>query len=382
MKGKIKVVSIVLFISVFTTFASCGKQESGWDGTSKERNGVIIVKNPNNPIYKEDILVLEEELSLGKKEGEKEFMFTRGLSIDIDKHENIYVLDKVSAEVRVFNKKGEFLKSFGSRGQGPGEFQNPQFMQILNNQEMIIWDPSTYRFLIFSLEGEYLRKISTSRLAYPLNPVKRDKKGNLIAFMIPPPPMGGPELVKLNNKFERLMTIARKEKSDSRQRREFKVMEPSLYCAVFKDDSVLWGNSKKYELQILNPEGKLVRKVIRICKPVKITEIEKKDLEERYSRTSVAKYGFKPIFPKHYPFFQDISVDEEGRIFVLTFERVSMEERFYYLDIFDSEGRYIGKTPMKKRLSGLFWKKKKLYTIEEDEDGYQSVKRYKVTWKY
>lgn len=361
---------------------SCGKQESGWEGTIKERNGVIIVKNPNNPIYKEDILILEEELSLGKKEGEKEFMFTRVLSIDIDKDENIYALDKGSAEVRVFNKKGKFLKSFGSRGQGPGEFQNPQFMQILNNQEMIIWDPSTHRFLIFSLEGEYLRKISSSRLAYQLHPVKRDNKGNLIALMIPPPPMGGPELVKLNNKLERLMTIARKEKSDSRLRREFKVVGPSLYCAVFKDDSVIWGNSKKYELQILNPEGRLIRKVIRICKPVIITEREKKDLEERYSRTSVAKYGFKPIFPKHYPFFQDISIDEEGRMFVLTSERISKEERFYYLDIFDSEGRYIGKAPMKKRLSCLFWKKKKLYTIERDKEGFYMVKRYNILWKY
>ena len=28
------------------------------------------------------------------------------------------------------------------------------------------------------------------------------------------------------------------------------------------------------------------------------------------------------------------------------------------------------------------WKKQKLYTIEEDEEGYQVVKRYKVNWKY
>jgi len=28
------------------------------------------------------------------------------------------------------------------------------------------------------------------------------------------------------------------------------------------------------------------------------------------------------------------------------------------------------------------FKKSKLYTIEEDEEGYQYAKRYKVTWKY
>jgi len=28
------------------------------------------------------------------------------------------------------------------------------------------------------------------------------------------------------------------------------------------------------------------------------------------------------------------------------------------------------------------FKKSKLYTVEEDEEGYQYVKRYKVTWRY
>jgi hypothetical protein len=38
------------------------------------------------------------------------------------------------------------------------------------------------------------------------------------------------------------------------------------------------------------------------------------------------------------------------------------------------------KIPLKTRPYVL--KKRKLYTIEEDEEGYQIVKRYKVTWKH
>ncbi len=47
---------------------------------------------------------------------------------------------------------------------------------------------------------------------------------------------------------------------------------------------------------------------------------------------------------------------------------------------FDPEGKYIAKVLFNIN-SPLFFKKGKLYTIEEDEDGYQYVKRYKVTWK-
>ena len=382
MNKKISKLGILLTLLFSTMYILCGIQESGWEGTIEEQNGIIIVKNPDNPIYKKDILILEEELSLGKKQGEKEYMFSRVMSIDIDKDENIYILDKASEEVRVYNKQGKFLRSFGSRGQGPGEFQNPRFIQILNNQEIIVWDSSSRRFLVFSLAGEYLRQISTARLAFPLDPVKWDKRGNLIAFIMPPPVMGGTELVKLNEKFENLMTIGRIEKDNSYPKRESKVMRPGLSCAVFKDDSVIWVNSKKYELQILNPEGKLSRKIIRFCKPVKITERSRKELEEKYSRTSVGELKYKPIFPKHYPFFQDISVDEEGRIFILTFASPRKEERFYYLDIFDSGGRYIGKAPIKRRINGLFWKKKKLYLIERDEEGFNTVKRCNIIWKY
>ena len=76
--------------------------------------------------------MFEEELSLGKKVGEEEFLFTRISSIDIDKDANIYILDNRSAEVRVFDKKGIFIRIIGSRGQGPGEMQNPRFIQILD----------------------------------------------------------------------------------------------------------------------------------------------------------------------------------------------------------------------------------------------------------
>jgi len=382
MNKKIPRLWVISMLLILVIHLSCGKRKSGWEGTIKEQNGVITIKNPKYPVYKKDILMLEEELSLGKKEGEKEFIFTRVYSIDIDKEENIYVLDNLSAEVRVFNKKGKFLKVIGSKGQGPGEMQNPHFIQILNNQKLIIWDPATYRFLIFSLEGEYLGKISSAGLSYPLEPVHWDKKSNLIAFIFPPPVIGGPELVKLNRKLDRLITISTQEKDNSSLERKSKIISPILSCAVFKDNSVIWGNSKRYELQILNPNGKLVKKIIRICKPEKVSEIAKKELLEKFSSRYVAKLGFKPIFPKHFPFFQDISVDEEGRIFVLTFERVREEERFYYLDIFDSLGRYIGKAPMKMRFSDLCWKKKKLYTIEKDEEGFYMVKRYNILWKY
>lgn len=54
----------------------------------------------------------------------------------------------------------------------------------------------------------------------------------------------------------------------------------------------------------------------------------------------------------------------------------SIEEE---LSIRESEGRYIAKTPLKHRPFVL--KKNKLYTVEEDEEGYQVVKQYNINWR-
>ncbi|NIO48961.1 MAG: hypothetical protein GTN73_05935 [Candidatus Aminicenantes bacterium] len=64
-------------------------------------------------------------------------------------------------------------------------------------------------------------------------------------------------------------------------------------------------------------------------------------------------------------------------MFVQTWERTENEEGNFY-DVFNSEGKYIAKIFLK--FSPKVWNGNKLYTIEEDKDGLQIIKRYKVNW--
>jgi len=72
-------------------------------------------------------------------------------------------------------------------------------------------------------------------------------------------------------------------------------------------------------------------------------------------------------------------VDDEGRIFVKRFEGIENTKRIY-CEVFDPQGRYLTDIifPI-NMLPGLF-KRGKLYTVEEDEEGYRVIKRYKVKW--
>ena len=48
-----------------------------------------------------------------------------------------------------------------------------------------------------------------------------------------------------------------------------------------------------------------------------------------------------------------------------------------YFDVFDPEGKFI--TRIKLMNLSLVWKNNKLYMIEQEEEGFQVIKRYKVT---
>ncbi|MDH5706954.1 MAG: hypothetical protein OEZ45_13145, partial [Candidatus Aminicenantes bacterium] len=82
--------------------------------------------------------------------------------------------------------------------------------------------------------------------------------------------------------------------------------------------------------------------------------------------------------PKYFPSFNSMTVDEEGRIFVGTYEKT--EDDWEYHDVFDAEGKYIAKVLLKA--TPYVWKKNKMYSTYRDEEDYIFVKRYKVTWKY
>ena len=142
---------------------------------------------------------------------------------------------------------------------------------------------------------------------------------------------------------------------------------------------MVWAYSSKYELHILNQEGQEIRRIIKDYTPIKFTEHEKKRVVDEQTRGKGFPEGYEVRFPDHYnPLSYRFIADDEGRIIVETSERDSEDN--YYNDIFDSEGRFITKIPLKNR--PIVWKKGKVYCVEVDEEGYQYIKRYKATWKY
>jgi len=379
-KNKALIISfLTLSLLMLVLFNSYGQKFSEWKGSFETEEGVSIVMNPREPIYGEDILWIKEELVIGVAEGREEYMFYQIRDIAVDNDGLIYVVEGRSAHIRVFDKNGKYIRTIGRKGQGPGEFQMPCYAQVISQNELMIHDYAAFRLTFFSLRGEYLRQKSTAETRIPFIPLKMPEKGYLVVITAgAPPPTGGKQLRIYDSDLELVKTIAIEERD---MRKLFDIGKPTWYGDVSPSGKIVWGDSSEYVLQVLDQEGKLIKKIVKEYDPVKIPEEDKEEYKKQFAVAIQRGVGIH--FRSHYPAFSEIVVDDEERIFVQTYERIRGSDEHFYFDVFDPEGKYLAKVPIRVNLNRIsVWKKKKLYTVEEDEGGYLYVKRHKATWKF
>jgi hypothetical protein len=254
MKNRSKVILIILFLSAFIMLISFGGQKAEWKGTIKEENGVTVVKNPKKPMYSEDVFNLEEELALGGADDREEYMFSRIRSVAVSEDERIFILDNREAHVKVFDKDGHYLMTIGSPGQGPGELNRPRGIS-LNQKELMVHEAG--RFSFFSLEGEFLRHQS-SKEVWALASIM-DSAGNIYVtegFRDPDSPRY--LLKKFNSQMNFISQIASSPAPDVSK--SFNPFMPVAHWQIDKDNNIVYGYPKTYEIRISNPEGKLIKK--------------------------------------------------------------------------------------------------------------------------
>lgn len=374
---KIYRVGLVCSISAILFLVSdCYRRESRWKGKIEEIKGVTIVRNPAMPMYDENegVFELKEDSSIRVKEGLPEYVFSKIQDLDVDAEGNIYVLDPREAQVKVFDTQGVYLRTIGRRGQGPGETQNPVFIQVTAQGELAIYDHHASGMLLFySLDGVYLRQKTTQSIVFPIG---LDSKGRLLAQYIFPPPDGRKVILRYDVDGSGL-ELAREEMGKDKV---FEIGRPSCYGALSPNDTILWGDSKEYRLYLMSAEGRVVKIITKEFHSLAITEREKDEYREKYA--DALKSGMQLSFRDRFPAFSGVFFDDEGRILVRTYERAGGSGDSLYFDVFDKDGVYESRVAVPVILDrNSVWKGGRLYTVESAESGRPLIKRYRITWK-
>jgi hypothetical protein len=96
--------------------------------------------------------------SIGSAEGADWEVLSRVRSAAFDAQDNLYVLDGPGTSkprVLVFNTSGKFVRQFGRRGNGPGEFQAPRDLFVHASGDVVVSDPGNSAYIVFSPNGEH-----------------------------------------------------------------------------------------------------------------------------------------------------------------------------------------------------------------------------------
>ena len=92
-------------------------------------------------------------LRIGEVEGAPEYQFFRLWAMAIGPAGEIYAVDAGHAEVRVYDGEGRHIRTYGRKGQGPGEFEFPTAVWLIGDT-IAVYDGRLYRMTLFDADGE------------------------------------------------------------------------------------------------------------------------------------------------------------------------------------------------------------------------------------
>jgi len=374
---KNRYIPIFVFIPLFLITISCSRQEKAeWKGTIEEVDGVLIVKNPKEAIFDQEAFELREDLTINSENPSEGILFELITSIRVDDDESIYVQDARARKIKIFDKEGKLLREFGNRGQGPGEFQTPRFLQLLSQNKLKVFDMSNKRISIFSLNGDLIQEISTASVPSGFFRLIMDSQGECYGTTVGFKRDGlynqlkkyDAELNEALDIYERLMF--------PHQPGATNMFQPDIIFGLLQNDLFVWGDCYDYSLHVIDKDGNEVKTIQKECVPQRFSEADKIREIEELKATSSLPDNRKFNFQEKYPDFEHFLIDDEDRIYVRTYQSYDGKREYH---IYDSEGRYIANVYL--AFMPRVIKKNKLYSIEEDSEGRQFIKRYRIFWK-
>jgi len=375
---KTKSLAGLLAFYILSTFLAAvqGDQSPLWKGTIAKEGDMVVIKNPKEPLYSQPILTLKEDFSIGGSKAKDEYVLALPTSIAVDHKGNLFVLDFKESHIRVFDETGRFIRTIGRSGQGPGEIGAAWSISLPHgSKELAVHDIRNRKLTFFSTDGEYLRSISLRGM---IGGLKTDSQGNAYVFDTQ---FGAGQPKNTLKKMSADMSKVLAEISNHLQDDSHNPFAPREYWVIDDRDCLVYGEGKTYEIRYYDPSGKLVRKVLREGGPLKVT---KKDIDEFANRPTPP--GINPVYnySSHHGAYRSFFVDDLGHLFVQTWERTP-DNRQDIHDIFDADGRFIGRVPLNRHADLINPKVRlirsgKYYAIESDAEGYEVVKRYSVVW--
>ena len=372
---------------VLALLAACG----GSGATMQEIDGVLYVLNPAEPLTPDLPVNIIEEFRIGSDEMGDEYLFTGIAGFDVDDEGNIYVLVAQDDRIRVFNPDGTYARTFGRRGQGPGELFAAQGLSFGAGGNLWISNLGRQRVSIYTTAGKHLRDVTFSLL--PPMMIQTTAEG-FMGLHINQRPTDEPAVIEMtvslrrfNTEGDTVDTLFDETFMLDIRRMAFEGLTSKIPLYTQDDRGRIWQSRPRtdaYEINVFSPAGGLERVVEKDFTPIAKTEEELaeekrliRELIQAQTQGAPFEIDFEPSPYK--PATGMLFFDPRGYIWV----QIGRQETIYSnaYDLFDLEGQWLTRfeLPDVTVPNGVVIRGDRVYVAEASPDDIPRLIVYTVT---
>ena len=362
--------------------------------------GEIIVRNTDEPLWDEaDTWQFVEEIRVGTDTNDVAPIFGDIISFDVDGQGRIFVLDFQAQQISIFDSDGTFVRTFGSKGTGPGEFEQALAVDINENGEALVMQMLKAQLSIFDPTGRYLRTKAIGNPGVGIRPYPGgfDFGGRYNAVVVFFHEFSMIQaMARFDQSLTPLDTVAIPEASVEREAfthvrdlgggRSSSIAESIPFQGSFDWHFSPIGNlwtltTKEYELVELSPVGETLRRVSKEHDLIPVSEKEMAGVREEFQWfINLGGMVDWSRIPNSKPAVVSFFCDDEGNLWVKR-EAVMPEDEGRLFDLFDPEGRYLGEVRLPFTLQSdpePIVRDRMLYGVTTDELGAPNVVRARI----
>lgn len=377
-----RTVVIVAALAAVMILPACVKREkvpvaAAYPVKIETIEGVRTLLNPAFP--REGVIryALQDDLTIGGEGGGAESVLNRPQDLKVDAQGNMYVLDWGDVDFKVFAPDGRHLRTFGKRGQGPGEFDIPAYFVLGADGRIFLLSGRQHQMITLDGTGKYLSSFKLDGFCHGL---AVDGLGHVYyTQMLTPEPGGseefrlmqnrkalfrsdvlGQEKIKLGEYLDVTMLMKMMKMGEGMASQSLTSRESyTTSWLVGPDDRVYIGYNKDYRLDVHDADGKLLFRFGREFTPIRHPE-----------------YKLDGPHPEFYPAFSDWRkfFDEKGNLWLEQYVEDAVKDHVF--DVFSPEGIYLKQVRVPETL--FLVRGGVAYSIIRQEDEFLVVKRFKM----
>lgn len=371
------------------TAAACGSPKA----TVQEIDGVMHVMNPDEPLRPNMKIEIEELFRIGDDEDAGEdYIFTGVGGIAVGEDHRVFVQVVREDILRCYDGEGQFIRTIGRQGQGPGEMFYAQGVSF--GPDGNLWVPSagSVRIVVFTPEGEFVKHIPFSRIPPMLIQTTTD---GFMGLHVSPRDLGD-GLVELNYLLRRfnaegdtLNTLFRSTVQLDVQDLQLGGMAENVPLYTQDSEGRIWQcrpRTDTYQMNVWNPDGTLNMVIEKDVDPIPKSEQEIEEEREMVMRLITQQAGgqLPPDLNIDYEpdpnraFLGMPYHDPEGYVWAQVSREGTHDTNAF--DLYDERGRFVRRVLFEGVNNPAFFQfvGDRLYVVEADPEGTPQVIVYRL----